>query len=211
MAGNQKFVALSIFSFAGAALAAAFFMHNPAAIQDLSTAKPPRANGEDKNSSSLPLQPESTSGEARNMLQPEPSENRGAVEDAANDASDNSSKNGIDALESDLPMMKVAELFQRLTDGIEGNPVAFNSRYGNTRFKFIGTFMMATGPDEQGLYSLTLSEFAVCSLSQSQRGELENLKSGDVVALSGVPYMYTPGIPIFMDCRILSISESNQN
>lgn len=130
MASNQKIVALSIFLSAGAALAVAFFLHNPAAIQDLSTAEPTRATGEDKDTSSLSSQPQSTSGEAKNMPQSEPSERRGAEEGEVNDASDNSSKNGIDALESDLPMMKVSELLQRLTDGIEGNPVAFNSRYG---------------------------------------------------------------------------------
>jgi len=88
-------------------------------------------------------------------------------------------------------------------DEYSGNPAAFNSRYGNTRFKGELTFNFLTGPDENGLYMVAFQEYDLpFFFGRSQYPKLEGLRTGDRVTVSGIPRIMGPGVGMFIYSRI---------
>jgi hypothetical protein len=106
--------------------------------------------------------------------------------------------------DSGNPPVEMADVFDSIGDEYLGNPLAFNSKYGNTRVKGLVTFQFLMGPDENGYYTMSFSEYnAPCAFAGSQSDSLAKLRSGDKVSITGLPHMFGPGIVMLGDCKII--------
>ena len=106
--------------------------------------------------------------------------------------------------DSGNPPVEMADVFDSIGEEYLGNPLAFNAKYGNTRVKGLVTFAFLMGPDENGYYTMSFSEYnAPCAFAGSHSDSLAKLRSGDKVSITGLPHMFGIGTVMLWDCEII--------